>query len=533
MVVGDSTDTAAGSGSYSAAGDKVYTLKFVLAGSPGVGKTRLASLFHKKHDDGGYPSVGMQFATRTLRCGQHSCVRAQMWDTAGNFPLKCIEEAYFQGAVGAMLVYDISRRSTFDDLARWLALVRDNCHKSVALILVGNKSDMSSKQREVSMIEGIRFARKHGLDFLETSALEAEHVEEACRQLIMSVARYLPKEKWAWSKQNSSYPLPAGWVPIATVIPSGDSDSDAGSRHQGDEVDEENSPPRPAGHSIKGTRAKKTDAVVVEQERNRNKRKSVDDDVDVEYVENTDVDTESDSTDADAAMMPPPPRPLPPQPPFPSAGCCTTRSSIPAASGTVGHGGSGGSSGSAAADPRLRRRGPAGGPPRAFAGGNYGNRDVQNQHQHQHARRVVGLDSFSASASGSAASKLAAFPRPPGVPKSKENIAVDVRSPPRKLLLFENTWTGERVSQRPLYPAGPSEACVVSQVPRVLDPRSFLDDPGKTKGKQQVGGRGGARGFRGEASRDVVGGSSSWSFSGLRSKGYAAAAEYLTKCVDP
>lgn len=78
MVVGDSTDTAAGSSSYSAAGDKVYTLKFVLAGSPGVGKTRLASLFHKKHDDGGYPSVGMQFATRTLRCGQHSCVRAQV-----------------------------------------------------------------------------------------------------------------------------------------------------------------------------------------------------------------------------------------------------------------------------------------------------------------------------------------------------------------------------------------------------------------------------------------------------------------------
>lgn len=56
--------------------DRVYTLKFVLAGSRGVGKTQLASLFHKKH--GGYPSVGMQFATRTLRYGEHSCLRAQV-----------------------------------------------------------------------------------------------------------------------------------------------------------------------------------------------------------------------------------------------------------------------------------------------------------------------------------------------------------------------------------------------------------------------------------------------------------------------
>ncbi|CAM9490512.1 unnamed protein product, partial [Hapterophycus canaliculatus] len=185
--------------SYSSCGDKVYTLKFVLVGSRGVGKSHLASLFHKKQ--GGYPSVGMQFATRTLRYGERSSVRAQIWDTAGEFPFQSVTEAFFRGAVGAMLVYDISRRSTFDDLLQWLTLVRGNCHESVALTLVGNKSDMSSKQREVSMVEGMRFARRHGLDFLETSAAQAEHVEEACRQLVMSVARYLPQEKCVWSKQ--------------------------------------------------------------------------------------------------------------------------------------------------------------------------------------------------------------------------------------------------------------------------------------------------------------------------------------------
>lgn len=70
MVGGDSRS------SYTGTGDRVYTLKFVLAGSRGVGKTQLASLFHKKH--GGYPSVGMQFASRTLRYAEHSCLRAQV-----------------------------------------------------------------------------------------------------------------------------------------------------------------------------------------------------------------------------------------------------------------------------------------------------------------------------------------------------------------------------------------------------------------------------------------------------------------------
>eukprot|EP00752_Nemacystus_decipiens_P010986 g9763.t1 len=275
----DSSGVAGRSSYDSGTGDRVYTLKFVLAGSRGVGKTRLASLFHKKH--GGYPSVGMQFATRTLRYAERSCLRAQIWDMAGRFPFKSVTEAFFRGAVGAMLVYDISRRSTFDDLARWLALVRENCHESVALILVGNKSDMSSKQREVSMVEGMRFARKHGLDFLETSALEAEHVEEACRQLIMSVARYLPQEKCVWSKHKPSYPLPAGWVKIAPGEGSG-----AEEESEDSESFRRGSPPDACPF--------KSGKVVADI-----------------------IDTDSDSTDVastDTNSMPPPPPPPPPPP---------------------------------------------------------------------------------------------------------------------------------------------------------------------------------------------------------------------------
>lgn len=75
-------------GSYSSCGDKVYTLKFVLVGSRGVGKSRLASLFHKKQ--GGCPSVGMQFATRTLRYGERSSVRAQVLAKTARLVCACV-----------------------------------------------------------------------------------------------------------------------------------------------------------------------------------------------------------------------------------------------------------------------------------------------------------------------------------------------------------------------------------------------------------------------------------------------------------
>ncbi|CAM9665333.1 unnamed protein product, partial [Ectocarpus sp. 4 AP-2014] len=268
--------------SYSSSGDRVYTLKFVLLGSRGVGKTRLASLFHRK--EGGCPSaaVGMQFGTRTLRYSDSLSVRAQIWDTAGTFPFKSVKDAYFGGTVGAMLVYDISTRSTFDDLARWLSLVRENSHKSVALVLVGNKSDMSTTQREVSMVEGMRFARKHGMDFVETSALRGLHAEEACRQLIMSVARFLPQDKCVWSKKKRSHPLPQGWIPITADDWS--NDVTAGN--------EENANPAIAIRMGSGSDGGKN-AVS-----------------DRETPVDTDIDTDSD----DAALMPPPPPPPPPRP---------------------------------------------------------------------------------------------------------------------------------------------------------------------------------------------------------------------------
>lgn len=84
--------------------------------------------------------------------------------------------AYYRGALGALLVYDITRRQSFDHIPRWLDELRAHADKNIVIMLVGNKSDLE-EQRAVSTEDAKEFAEKENLFFLETSALQATNVE--------------------------------------------------------------------------------------------------------------------------------------------------------------------------------------------------------------------------------------------------------------------------------------------------------------------------------------------------------------------
>ena len=86
-------------------------------------------------------------------------MRAQIWDTAGQERYRAITNTYYRQAIGVLLVYDISRRSTFESIGKWLQEVRDHADEKVAIILVGNKSDLESK-RQVSQAEAAFFAQE-------------------------------------------------------------------------------------------------------------------------------------------------------------------------------------------------------------------------------------------------------------------------------------------------------------------------------------------------------------------------------------
>ena len=105
-------------------------------------------------------------------------VKLQIWDTAGQESFRSITRSYYRGAAGALLVYDLTRRDTFNHLSRWLEEARQHSHSNMVIMLIGNKSDLDSR-RAVSTEEGRAFAQQHGLIFMETSAKTAENVEKA------------------------------------------------------------------------------------------------------------------------------------------------------------------------------------------------------------------------------------------------------------------------------------------------------------------------------------------------------------------
>ena len=158
-----------------------YLFKYIFIGDTGVGKSCLLlqftdQRFRQQHD----LTIGVEFGSRTVKISDKN-LKLQIWDTAGQESFKSITRSYYRGAAGALLVYDITRKETFNHLTRWLEEVRQNGNPDIMVMLIGNKADLDSR-RQVSTEEGERFAKENGLIFLETSAKTAFNVEQAFLQ---------------------------------------------------------------------------------------------------------------------------------------------------------------------------------------------------------------------------------------------------------------------------------------------------------------------------------------------------------------
>jgi Ras-related protein Rab-2A len=122
-------------------------------------------------------TIGVEFGTRTIAV-DNAGIKLQIWDTAGQESFASITRSYYRGAVGALLVYDVTKRQSFNHLKIWLSEARRNAPAVLVMILIGNKCDLE-KKRAVSVKEGEDFARENGMLFAETSAKSAENVDEA------------------------------------------------------------------------------------------------------------------------------------------------------------------------------------------------------------------------------------------------------------------------------------------------------------------------------------------------------------------
>lgn len=173
--------------------DYDYLFKVVLIGDSGVGKSNLLSRFTRNEFClESKSTIGVEFATRSIQVDGKT-IKAQIWDTAGQERYRAITSAYYRGAVGALLVYDITKQGTFENVDRWLKELRDHADSNIVIMLVGNKSDLRHL-RSVSTEESQAFCEKEGLSFIETSALESTNVEKAFQQILTDIYHIVSKK---------------------------------------------------------------------------------------------------------------------------------------------------------------------------------------------------------------------------------------------------------------------------------------------------------------------------------------------------
>lgn len=121
-------------------------------------------------------------------------IKAQIWDTAGQERYRAITAAYYRGAVGALLVYDIAKHLTYENVERWLRELRDHADQNIVIMLVGNKSDLRHL-RAVLTEEAKAFAERNGLSFIETSALDSTNVDLAFQNILTEIYRIVSQKQ--------------------------------------------------------------------------------------------------------------------------------------------------------------------------------------------------------------------------------------------------------------------------------------------------------------------------------------------------
>ncbi|KAJ3426588.1 ras-related protein rab-2a [Anaeramoeba flamelloides] len=154
-----------------------YLFKFVLIGDSAVGKSCLLLQFTDQRFQATHDlTIGVEFGSRVIEVDGVS-IKLKIWDTAGQETFRSITRSYYRGAASAILVYDVTRRDTFNQLENWIEDARQNASENTQIIIVGNKIDLENK-REVSEEEGRKFAEENGLWFLEASAKTGHNVNQ-------------------------------------------------------------------------------------------------------------------------------------------------------------------------------------------------------------------------------------------------------------------------------------------------------------------------------------------------------------------
>jgi small GTP-binding protein len=161
--------------------------KVILIGESGVGKTNLFTRFMRnefKSDT--TATIGIEFAIKNYEV-KDKIIKVQLWDTAGQERYKAVTRQYYRGAMGAIVVYDITNRNSYRRVDSWIREIKTfSSNPHCVLVLLGNKCDLSTA-RQVTVEEATDFAKRHEMSFLETSALDSTNVTRAFQMTLKDI----------------------------------------------------------------------------------------------------------------------------------------------------------------------------------------------------------------------------------------------------------------------------------------------------------------------------------------------------------
>ena len=170
-----------------------YKLKVVVVGDSGVGKTNLIKRFiTNTFSENSKATVGVEFISKSYKIN-NQVFKIEMWDTAGQERYKSITAAYYKGAKGALIVYDTTQKTSFENIDKWMVEIKDKASKDMKLMIIGNKTDLKDS-RQVETNEALQKAKDLEAPLMETSAKDGSNVREAFYDLLKEMYREIRKK---------------------------------------------------------------------------------------------------------------------------------------------------------------------------------------------------------------------------------------------------------------------------------------------------------------------------------------------------
>ena len=163
----------------------------IIIGDSGVGKTAFLSKYVKGvFPMAPTPTIAIEFATKIIQIKEGGYIKAQIWDSAGQERYKAIVAGHYRRAAGALIVYDVTKKASFEHVTNWLKNINEMAEKNCITYLIGNKRDLvenNENAREVTIEEAQKYAKENGLRFYEASALTNENVNNSFEDLLQEI----------------------------------------------------------------------------------------------------------------------------------------------------------------------------------------------------------------------------------------------------------------------------------------------------------------------------------------------------------